>query len=80
MKQEDVAALTQELGDTLPSIARGYDKLAAQLTDLLPNSTDDAGIWRLPHGERMYSYFLRFYTTDLTAREIHEIGIKEVER
>ena len=41
----------------------------------------DAGLWRFPNGEAIYAYQLRRYTTtDYTADEIHEIGLREVAR
>jgi uncharacterized protein (DUF885 family) len=44
-------------------------------------ATDDAGLWRLKGGEDAYTYFLhRYTTTNLTAAEIHEIGLKQVAR
>jgi uncharacterized protein (DUF885 family) len=54
----------------------------AFLETLVPRSTDDAGLWRFNRGgEEAYAYHLRrFTTTNLTAREIHQIGLKQVER
>ena len=44
-------------------------------------STDDAGLLRFGGGDALYGQRLRaFTTTDLTAAEIHEIGLGEVER
>jgi uncharacterized protein (DUF885 family) len=44
-------------------------------------STDDAGLWRFDGGDELYAQRLRaFTTTDLTAVEIHAIGLREVER
>ena len=41
----------------------------------------DGGVWRMPQGEDYYNARLRLSTTtDLTADQIHEIGLKEVER
>jgi len=38
-------------------------------------------LWRLKGGPEAYAYFLRrFTTTNLTAEQIHEIGLKEVAR
>ena len=60
-----------------PAWKRGIALLESQL----PRSTDDAGLWRLKGGPEAYAYFLRRYTTtDLTADQIHEIGLKEVAR
>ena len=53
----------------------------ALLQEQLPLSNDDAGLWRLKNGPEAYAYHLRrFTTTNLTAEQIHEIGLREVER
>src|SRR5579863_80692 len=58
-----------------------WKRAIALMEAQLPRSTDDAGIWRLKGGAEAYAYFLRrFTTTDLTADQIHEIGLKEVAR
>ena len=42
--------------------------------------TDD-GFWRLPGGDIAYKQALQFFTTtDYTADEIHQLGLKEVDR
>lgn len=44
-------------------------------------ATDEAGVYRLPRGEAYYASQLRYYTsTDLSADEIHNLGLREVER
>jgi uncharacterized protein (DUF885 family) len=44
-------------------------------------ATDDAGLWRLKGGPDAYAYFLRRYTTtNLTADQIHQIGLDNVAR
>ena len=49
------------------------------LQEQLPLSTDEAGISRLPDGAEAYAYHLaRFTTTNLTADQIHQIGLREV--
>ena len=41
----------------------------------------DVGAWALPDGDAFYRYSVRLYTTtDLSPREIHEIGLREVAR
>ena len=53
----------------------------ALLEPLVDRATDDAGLWRLNGGSEAYSFFLRrFTTTDLSAEQIHEIGLREVAR
>ena len=42
--------------------------------------TDD-GLWQFPKGEAYYAYLLRRYTTTgLTADQIHELGLRELDR
>jgi uncharacterized protein (DUF885 family) len=58
-----------------------WKKAIAALETQLPRSTDDAGLWRLKGGADAYAYFLRRYTTtNLTPDQIHEIGLREVDR
>jgi uncharacterized protein (DUF885 family) len=58
-----------------------WKKAIALLEAQSAKATDDAGIWRLKGGTDAYAYFLhRFTTTNLTAAEIHEIGLKHVEQ
>ena len=62
---------------TYPAWKKAIDLLQSQL----PRSTDDAGLWRLQGGAEAYRYSLRRYTTTTrTPEEIHEIGLKQVER
>jgi uncharacterized protein (DUF885 family) len=43
-------------------------------------ATTDDGVWKLPNGGAYYAYTLRHHTTtDLTADEIHELGLRELE-
>lgn len=44
-------------------------------------SDDRDGVWKLPNGEAFYNSRLKYYTTtDMTAEEIHQIGLDEVAR
>ena len=48
---------------------------------LRAKSTPDDGVWKLPDGEDYYNYVLRGHTTtEMTADEIHAIGLAEVDR
>jgi uncharacterized protein (DUF885 family) len=59
----------------------GYEAMIAVFEDLRTIATHDAGIWRIPDGDRVYAAALKsFTTTDLTPDEIHEIGLAEVAR
>ena len=58
-----------------------YGRVRAYLEELRPQASHDAGIWRLPKGKELYQAMIRHMTdTDLTAKDIHEIGLKEVAR
>ena len=64
---------------------RGYEGVLTALTDVgaqaeaMPDNA--GGVWRLPEGEAFYNARLQLSTTtDLTADQIHEIGLAEVAR
>lgn len=47
----------------------------------LPASREEVGVWAIPNGRDYYEYAARYYTTtELTPEEIHQIGLREVER
>jgi len=49
--------------------------------EYLPACFDQVGVWQIPHGDDYYAYAVReFTTTNLTPQQVHEIGLKEVER
>jgi uncharacterized protein (DUF885 family) len=58
-----------------------WRKAMGLLDALEGRATDDAGLWRLKGGAEAYAYHLRRYTTtDLSADEIHQIGLRQVDR
>ena len=62
-------------------ILPGYEKLIAQQKSLLTQTNSDAGIWRIPNGDKIYQLALRSNTTtDFTADDIHNTGLSEVAR
>ncbi|HEX7082161.1 MAG TPA: DUF885 domain-containing protein [Gammaproteobacteria bacterium] len=69
------AALTERLEPA-------YDALVAWVESDLPNADEVAtGVWKLPDGRAFYAERLRYATTtELSADEIHEIGLREVAR
>jgi uncharacterized protein (DUF885 family) len=49
--------------------------------EYIPASYPEVGAWQIPDGEAMYAFETRRYTTtNLTPKEIHEIGLAEVKR
>ncbi len=60
---------------------RGFDTVLTALAEVQPMADSDAGVWRLPQGEAYYNARLQLSTTtDLTADQIHQIGLDEVAR
>jgi len=62
----------------VPSLASLHQYIS---TDYLKASLATTGISAIPDGEKYYNFLIRKYTTtNLTADEIHQIGLKEVAR
>lgn len=80
---ESVAAqLMTELNAALVNqFVPAYEKLIATLEQLEARSEGNFGVWKLPDGADYYANALqRITTTDLTADQIHELGLSEVAR
>ncbi|MCS0628049.1 DUF885 domain-containing protein [Telluria mixta] len=62
-------------------IRPAYLRVQAYMAELHPKTNDTAGISRLTNGAAAYQQALKTYTsTNLTAEEIHAIGLREVAR
>ena len=83
--------ITQKQGDGLIKAVRtalindfapGYDDLIAFMADDLKNTSEEAlGVHALPEGDEFYKYRLKsITTTDMTADQIHQLGLDEVKR
>ncbi|MBC9928956.1 DUF885 domain-containing protein [Chitinophaga qingshengii] len=59
-----------------------YAKLATYLQErYLPAAQDKAGLYAVPGGDRIYDYYVRYFTTtDLTPEQIYQTGLTEVAR
>ena len=63
------------------SFKPAYEKLIAEMERQQATAVDGDGIWRFKDGAAYYAERLNNYTTtDLTADEIHQIGLENVER
>ena len=63
------------------SVQPAYLRLLALFEEQAAATDEDDGAWKLPGGSDYYAARLRHYTTtDLSADEIHEIGLREVAR
>ena len=74
--------LTKALSEALThEFKTGYQQLISYLTELEKKADDTDGAWKFPQGDAFYNNALkRTTTTDLTADEIHKIGLDEVKR
>ena len=58
-----------------------YKKLIDYFNGVLPRTTADDGVWKLPDGDAFYAYALRkSTTTTLKPDEVHDLGLREVTR
>ena len=60
----------------------GYEAFYGFMVDeYIPNTRETLGASELPNGRELYDYLIRHHTTlDLTADEVHQIGLDEVAR
>ncbi len=83
LKPEEAVALTEQLRLAMvEKMQPAYERLAAWIVKDKPNASPEAkGVGAQPDGVAYYN--ARLYlstTTDMTADEIHELGLKEVAR
>jgi uncharacterized protein (DUF885 family) len=73
---------TQMLAAIANQALPAYVRLAHYLeVTYVPAGRDQPGIWALPDGARYYQFLIRqTTTTDLTAEQIHQIGLDEVKK
>lgn len=63
------------------SVYPAYHKLIDCFNGLLPKTTTDDGVWKLPNGDAFYAYKLKENTTTtLNPTEVHALGLSEVAR
>ena len=59
----------------------GYDIFLKTQKDVQPLAKGNNGAWALPDGQAYYAFRLKTSTTtDMSAQEIHELGLKNLER
>jgi len=85
LKNVKVADQQQILAEAAAAIENtvypAYQKFIDYFTSLEQKATEDDGVWKLPDGDAYYAYCLRSNTTtNYTPAEVHEIGLREVER
>ncbi|WP_334013004.1 DUF885 domain-containing protein [Alteromonas sp. S167] len=63
------------------SVQPAYNKFIDALAHQQTLTPEGDGAWRLPDGDKWYQNRLNWFTTtDLTAEEVHQIGLDNVER
>jgi uncharacterized protein (DUF885 family) len=87
MPQQITAARQKELRDrfddvSMPGVILAVEALGDYITDVyLPQTRESIAAVDLPDGEAYYAYRLRVMTTtDMTAAEIHQLGLDQVRR
>jgi uncharacterized protein (DUF885 family)/quercetin dioxygenase-like cupin family protein len=76
-RREELRAQAEKI--VASQVYPSWKRAIALLQPLAGKATDDAGLWRFKGGAEAYAAALhRFTTTDLTADQIHEIGLKQV--
>lgn len=88
LKEKFKASTGQDLPDSLrlkaskaivDFVIPGYTALLKEVYSCVEDADDKAGVWKLPNGEQFYNQCLRMETTtNLTAQQIHDIGLREV--
>lgn len=67
--------------EILTTVYPVYGRLIDYYEEVLPRTQGNHGVWMLPEGSEFYDFMVRaMTTTDLSAAEIHAIGLAEVER
>jgi len=76
-----VSLLNRAIAELEESFVPAWVALIDHLEQIEPSASPDAGVWRLPDGVAYYGWLLREHTsTDLTAEEIHRLGLEQVAR
>ncbi|MFC4349636.1 DUF885 domain-containing protein [Kordiimonas lipolytica] len=82
ISEAEQAALVDEASAALlAGVKPGYEALVMELKKLQETATTDDGAWKFPDGDAFYAQALKnMTTTDMTADEIHNVGLENVER
>ncbi|MGQ0531277.1 MAG: DUF885 domain-containing protein [Caulobacteraceae bacterium] len=73
----DKTALTTQAETIVrETVLPAYQRQIEALTAIRPRATHDAGVWKLPNGEALYTTALKAYTTtSMSPDEIHQMGL-----
>ncbi len=81
-EEQGAALLATTRSALVDNLAPGYQNLIAFMNDDIKNTSESAqGVHALPDGTAYYEYRLKsITTTDMSAEEIHQLGLDEVKR
>lgn len=80
-KDEQQALITKAESALMTSVKPAYEKIIAELEKQRELSPEGDGVWRLPQGGEWYQNRLNWFTTTkLTAQQVHDLGLENVER
>ena len=78
---EKEALLVEAKAALITSVMPAYEKFIEALAHQREISPEGDGVWRLPDGDKWYQNRLNWFTTtDLSADEVHQIGLDNVNR
>lgn len=78
-QQQKLAASAEAI--VRQSVLPAYQRVRTLLQEQLPHTGNDAGLWRLPNGDKAYALLLKQMTSsDYTPEQVHQIGLREVAR
>jgi uncharacterized protein (DUF885 family) len=83
LSDDQIDALLEKAAEAIEtSVLPAYDALIAELERQRTLASDaQMGVSKFDKGEEYYAYLLKHYTTtDLTADQIHQLGLDELER
>jgi uncharacterized protein (DUF885 family) len=82
LSEADRAAFQARVESAITSkVYPAYQRLIDYFQGILPKTTTDDGVWKLPDGDAFYAYKLHENTTTtLKPDEVHELGLREVAR
>ena len=80
--EEKKRLLDQGMAAMKGPVKTGIEAMLATIESLRAKSPGASGVWKLPDGDKFYKAQIEFWTTepDLTAEQIHGIGLAEVAR
>ena len=80
-KSEKNILVDQAKSTILESVQSAYISLIGLLRDIASKTNEKDGVWRWKNGDAFYYNALkRTTTTDMTAEQIHQLGLSEVDR